>query len=127
MPNRRLLRINELIRAELADLLRRETEDPQLHNLISFTEVRTAPDFTAAKVYVSIYGTDEEMAVTMARLRKAARFFRRELAARLNLRHTPLINFELDPSIKQGQRVMELLGTIEASASADRASSEGSS
>ena len=124
MPNRRLLRINELIRAELADLLRRETEDPQLHSLISFTEVNTAPDFTAARVYVSIYGTDEEMAATMARLRKAARFFRRELAARLNLRHTPQINFELDPSIQRGQRVMELLGSIEAQAAPDGARAE---
>jgi ribosome-binding factor A len=118
VPNRRLLRVNELIRAELADLLRRETEDPQLHSLISFTEVNTAPDFTAARVYVSIYGTDEEMAATMARLRKAARFFRRELAARLNLRHTPQLNFELDPSIQRGQRIMELLGAIESQAAA---------
>ena len=113
MPNRRMLRINELIRAEMADLLRRETEDPLLHTLISFTEVNTAPDFSHAKVFVSIYGTDEEMAATMVRLRKAARFFRRELAARLNLRHTPLILFDLDPSIKRGARVMELLGDIE--------------
>ena len=124
MPNRRLLRINELIRAELADLLRRETEDPQLHSLISFTEVRTTPDFTTARVYVSIYGTDEEMAATMARLRKAARFFRRELAARLNLRHTPQLNFELDPSIQRGQRVMELLGAIESEAGAGSGSEE---
>jgi ribosome-binding factor A len=121
-----LLRINELIRAELADLLRRETEDPLLHNLISFTEVRTTPDFTTARVFVSIYGTDEEMAATMARLRKAARFFRRELAARLNLRHTPQINFELDPSIQRGQRVMELLGAIESEAAAG-ARAEGQS
>jgi ribosome-binding factor A len=124
VPNRRLLRINELIRAELADLLRRETEDPQLHSLISFTEVNTAPDFTSARVYVSIYGSDQEMAATMARLRRAARFFRRELAARLNLRHTPQINFELDPSIQRGQRVMELLGAIEAEASAASAGPE---
>lgn len=115
MPNRRLLRINELIRAELADLLRRETEDPQLHSLISFTEVNTAGDFSIARVKVSIYGTDEEMAAIMHRLRKAARFFRRELAARLNLRHTPQLVFELDPSITRGQRVMELLSQIEIS------------
>lgn len=125
MPNRRLLRINELIRAEMAELLRRETEDPQLHSLISFTEVNTAPDFSNAKVYVSIYGTDQEMAAIMARLRKAARFFRRELAARLNMRHTPVIEFELDPSIQRGARVMELLSDIEAKAAA--APSEGTS
>jgi ribosome-binding factor A len=113
MPNRRILRINELIRAELADLLRRETEDPQLHSLISFTEVNTVGDLTLARVKVSIYGTDEEMAAIMHRLRKAARFFRRELASRLNLRHTPQLVFELDPSITRGQRVMELLSKLE--------------
>jgi ribosome-binding factor A len=113
MPNRRVLRINELIRAELADLLRRETEDPQLHSLISFTAVDTSPDLVQAKVHVSIYGTDEEIAQTLRRLRRAARFFRRELAARLNLRHTPLLTFELDPSILRGQRIMELINSLD--------------
>lgn len=113
MPNRRVLRINELIRAELADLLQRETEDPLLHNLISFTSVNTSPDLAQAKVHVSIYGTDEEIAQTMRRLRRAARFFRRELASRLNLRHTPALTFELDPSIQRGQRIMELINTLD--------------
>lgn len=113
MANRRLLRINEAIRAELAELLQRETEDPQLGSLISFTEVDTRPDFSQARVYVSVYGTPEEEHAIIERLRHAARFFRRELAARLNLRHTPELVFELDPSIRRGQRVMELLGGIE--------------
>jgi ribosome-binding factor A len=46
-------------------------------------------------------------------MRKAARFFRRELAARLNLRHTPELNFELDPSIARGARILQLLNDLQ--------------
>lgn len=114
MANRRLLRLNDLLREELADLLRRETEDPELQGLISIVEVDTSPDLVLAKVYFSTLGDDEHTARVLKRIRKAARFFRRELAARLNLRHTPELDFQLDPSIARGARVMELLGQIEA-------------
>jgi ribosome-binding factor A len=110
--SRHILRLNGLIREELSELLRRETEDPELQGLISITEVDTESDLKLAKVYVSMLGDDEQMARVMHRLGKAARFFRRELARRLNLRHTPELEFHLDPSIARGARVMELLGAL---------------
>jgi ribosome-binding factor A len=113
MPSKHVLRLNGLLREELSDLLRRETEDPELQGLISITEVDTASDLSLARVYVSMLGTDEEMARVMRRLGKAGRFFRRELARRLNLRHTPELEFHLDPSIARGARVMELLAALD--------------
>ncbi len=114
MPSRRILRVNELLREELSDLLRRETEDPELQTLISITEVDTSPDLRTAKVYFSTLGDDEQMARVLRRMRKAARFFRRELAARLDMRHTPELDFQLDPSIARGARIMALLADIQA-------------
>src|SRR5437762_4970399 len=113
MPSRRLLRINDLIRDEIADLLRREAEDPELQTLISIVEVDTSPDLRFAKVYFSTLGDDEHTAKVLRHLRKAARFFRREIAQRLNLRHTPELDFQLDPSIARGARIMELLANLE--------------
>ena len=114
MANSRYIqRLNAQLREELSDLLRREVEDPELQTLISITEVSASPDLRVAKVYVSTLGDDEQMVRVLRRLRKAARFFRRELAQRLNLRHTPELSFELDPSLARGARVMELLAALQ--------------
>ena len=117
MPSRRIQRVNELLREELSDLLRREVEDPELQTLISITEVDTSPDLKVAKVYFSTLGDEEHTARVFKRLRRAARFFRRELAARLDMRHTPELDFQLDPSIARGARIMELLADIQTETS----------
>jgi ribosome-binding factor A len=59
-------------------------------------------------VFVSFLD-DEHQKEIMQRLRKAARFFRREIAERINLPHTPEIEFVYDPSIARGARVLALL------------------
>ena len=113
MASRRQQRLNQLLREEIAKLLRHETEDPQLASLITITEVDVSPDIQRAKVFVSVLAEEEEAEATLKRLRHAARFFRRELADRLNLRHTPQLDFELDKSIARGARVLQLLRDIE--------------
>jgi ribosome-binding factor A len=113
MPSRRLLRLNELIREEVADLLARELRDPRLSGLITITDVETTPDLAVSRVYVSVLGTDEEAAEALRALRHAAGFLRREIAARLRLRRMPALEFRPDPSLARGARVLELLREIE--------------
>jgi len=117
VAGRRIQRINALIRDELAELFRREVKDPQLDEMISITEVDTAPDLSITHVYVSVLGDEEKARRTIERLRHAARFFRRELAERINLRHTPEIDFRLDTSIARGARVLQLLRELESARS----------
>ena len=114
MPTRRMQRLNDLIRDELADLLMHQTRDERLHGLISVTGVETAPDLSHSKVFISVFGEEEEVTQTLERMRHAASFFRRELAARLNLRHTPEIDFRLDRSIAEGARINLLLKEIQS-------------
>jgi ribosome-binding factor A len=114
VASRRILRINEVLRDELAQLLRHETDDPELQTLISITEVDTSPDLRFARVFFSTLADDEQTARIWKHLRKASRFFRRELAQRLDLRHTPELEFELDRSLARGARVLELLAEIQA-------------
>ena len=113
MVSRRQQRLNQLLREQIAQLLRHETEDPQLASLISITEVEVAQDLQRAKVFVSVLAEEKEAEATLKRLRHAARFFRRELAERLNLRHTPQLDCQLDTSIARGTRVLGLLREIE--------------
>jgi ribosome-binding factor A len=109
MDKRRQQRINQLLREEIADLLRTETDDPVLSSLISITDVQITPDYERAKVFVSYLEEGEEGEAILKRLHRAARFFRREIAERLNLKHTPELLFVKDESIARGARVIQLL------------------
>ncbi len=112
MVSRRIERVNEQIKEEIAALLQRETQDPRLRGVISITGVETSPDLRNATVHVSILGSDEEVQQAMTALQHASGYFRREMAGRLRLRHVPELTFRLDTSISQGARVLELLREV---------------
>ena len=112
--SRRLQRIDDQIRDVLAYLLAQETQDPHLQGIISITGVETMPDLSTSRIFVSVLGTSEEAEETIAHIRHASSFFRRELAARLNLRRTPELDFRLDRSIAEGARIDQLLREIES-------------
>jgi ribosome-binding factor A len=115
MPSRRIERINHLLRQEIADLLRREVKDATLSTaLISITEVDTSPDLRSAKVYFSVYGEQEEVEAARSHLNRAAGFLHHNLKERLDLRHTPHLEFILDHSLERGDRIMRLMRSIEA-------------
>ncbi len=126
MDKRRQQRINQLLREEIADLLRNETDDPVLASLISVTEVEITPDYERAKVFVSYLEEGEEGAAIMKRLQRAARFYRRELAERLNLKHTPELVFVKDESIARGTRVLQLLRQVSPGNAEGSGAAEGS-
>jgi len=109
---RRIERVNELIKEELAALLQREIQDPRMSAMTSITAVDTSPDLRNATVRVSILGSEDDVQQTMAALRHAAGFLRRELAGRIRLRYVPELSFKLDTSIEKGARVLELLKEI---------------
>jgi ribosome-binding factor A len=113
MPSRRMLRINSIIRDELAELMSREIQDPRLGGVISITEVETADDLSICHIYVSVLADEDKARETLNHLRHAASFFRKEIAARINLRHTPEMDFRLDRSIAEGQHLMDLMRGIE--------------
>ena len=114
MPSRRIERINHLLRQEIADLLTREVKDAKLHEaMISITDVETSPDLRNAKVYFSVYGDDDTVEAAGQHLRRASGFLHHNLKERLDLRHTPHLEFVLDQSLARGDRIMRLMRTIE--------------
>jgi ribosome-binding factor A len=114
VPSRRIERINHLLRQEIADLLTREVKDAKLHEaMISITDVETSPDLRNAKVYFSVYGDDDTVEAARQHLRRASGFLHHNLKERLDLRHTPHLEFVLDQSLARGDRIMRLMRTIE--------------
>ncbi len=113
--SRRSQRLEDQIRSDVSDILRREVTDPRLSNgaIISITDVELTEDLRFARIYVSILGSDEQVREAFAGIRHAAGFLRHGLAQRMTMRFVPELAFYLDPSVARGARVMELLKQIE--------------
>lgn len=101
-------RVAEQMRQELSDVIQREIRDPR-KGWVTVTRVEMSPDLHYAKVFVSVYGDEEAQQVTMKVLTRAASFIRGVIGRRVRLRQTPELRFFLDDSIKQSQRILDLL------------------
>lgn len=107
--SRRTEQVNELLREELSGLLAREVRDPRVSGIVSITGVDVSPDLRHAKVWVSVYGSDEDRASTMEALHAARAFLRRELSHRLHLKNTPDLVFEADTTMERAQELTDIM------------------
>ena len=80
--------------------------------MTSVTGVEVTPDLKFCKVYISVLGDEEAKADTMAGLKSAAGFIRRELARTVNLRNTPELKFVMDQSIEYGMKMSKLIDEV---------------
>jgi len=111
----RTTRVNELLRAEISELLLREVKDPRVsRGMVTITEVQVTPDLRHAVVYVSHLGTEAERKEALEGLKNSAHFLHRELVHRLSLRNVPELVFKFDPSIERGARLAELINQVGA-------------
>ncbi|HVC32758.1 MAG TPA: 30S ribosome-binding factor RbfA [Chloroflexota bacterium] len=113
MPTRRIARLNEQVRADLAELITREMKDPRLAGLVSVTAADLTPDLRHAHVFISVLGSEEERKKTFQAIQNAAGFLRTQLAARMTTKRAPELHFALDASIERGQRIMQLLHEVD--------------
>ena len=105
-------RINEEIRKELSSIIRNDIKDPRLSAMVSVTQVDVTKDLRYAKVFVSIFGNDDEKNSTLTALRSSTGFMRKEVGHRVNLRYTPELIIELDSSIEHGLHMNALFESI---------------
>lgn len=111
--NRRVARVAELVRREVSQLLFDGIKDERVgRGMASVTDVDVSGDLQHAKIFVSVYGTDEARAETMAGLKSATGYVRSELGKRLRLRRTPEVIFLEDRSIERGTKVLSLLNRL---------------
>lgn len=80
--------------------------------MVSITNVDVSGDLQHAKIYVSIYGTDEARSKTMAGLKSATGYVRRELGRRIRLRRTPEVMFIEDRGLEGGDQMLNLLNQL---------------
>lgn len=96
---------------ELSGIIR-ELKDPRIGPMTSVMDAYVAPDLKTCKVFISVLGDGKAQKDTMDGLNSAKGFIRHELAARLNLRNTPELIFELDRSIERGVEMSKLIDEV---------------
>ncbi len=105
--------INDEVHRALSQIIR-GVKDPRISPLTSITAVEVAPDLKTCKVWVSVYGQEEDGKRTMEGLRRAAGYVRAELARTVNLRYTPEITFLFDDSIAYGVAMSHKIDEVTA-------------
>ena len=109
-PSQRMLRVGELVRHVMADILSRGiVADPILDtHPVTVPEVRMSPDLKLATVYVMPLGGTDVGPVIEA-LERHKRLVRGELAGKVNLRFEPDVRFRADDSFEHSSRIDRLL------------------
>jgi ribosome-binding factor A len=111
-PSQRTLRVAELVRHALAEMLARgDVHDPVIEgHMITVPEVQMSPDLRVATVYVMPLGGRDAKDVVAA-LERNKRFLRGEIAHRVNLKFSPDIRFRIDERFSEAERIEKLLRT----------------
>jgi ribosome-binding factor A len=104
----RMRRVNEAVREVVSARLAEGLRDPRI-GFVTVTSVETSTDLRQARVYVSVLGSDEERAETLAGLESAHGLLQQAVATELRMKHTPTLQFVFDESIDRGMRISELL------------------
>ena len=110
--SQRQLRVGELIRHAVADMLSRgEVHDPVLEtHMITIPEVRMTADLKLATVYVMPLG-GRDVKQVLAALNDNKKYLRGEIAHRVNLKFAPDIRFRADERFDEAERIEKLLRT----------------
>lgn len=106
--NRRTIRLNQLLREELARLVRVEIKDPRVRS-VTVTRVDASQDLSYADVYVRTLTDEIPVEEAIAGLESAEGFVRRRLGRELHLRRIPDFRFYADRALEHVQRIEVLL------------------
>jgi len=103
-------RVNEAIRQVLSDMVP-TLKDPRI-GFVTVTGVEAATGFEHATVFVSVFGTEAEQRRTLEGLEAARGILQARVARELQLRRTPVLSFEYDPTVERGVRLGKMIDEL---------------
>lgn len=109
MAKYRTGRINEEMKKEISAIVMNGLKDPRITAMITITDVEVTSDLRYAKVYASIFGSEEQKEESFLGLKNSAGFIRREVGKRIQLRYVPELIFVKDETIDHGMHIDELI------------------
>jgi ribosome-binding factor A len=114
MRSKRQKRVADQIREILSELLMHEVRDPRL-GTVTVMDVDIERELMYADVWVSSFEGEEAREPVLTALHSAQGFLRRELGSRMRMQHTPELRFHWDESLEYGDRIENLLGSLDIS------------
>jgi ribosome-binding factor A len=102
-------RVRKALMREIADILQK---DIKVEGLVSVMDVEVAHDNSFAKVFYSVFGSEEQKKKAIEVVEKSTSKIRYEVGKRIRLRLTPELRFIFDDSVERGTKVTELINKI---------------
>ena len=111
---RRVEKFSALIKREISQILLLGIRDARVHQaMVTITGVEVSGDLQHCKIYVSVFGDQNQKNVVIEGLIASIGFLRGELARNLQMRRAPELSFYLDKAIEKGTSVLNLLDKLE--------------
>ena len=105
-------RVRKTLMKEIADIIQKQLKDSRIHGIVSVTDIEISHDNTFAKVYYSVFASDEEKKSTIQAITDNTSKIRYEVGKRIHLRLTPELKFIPDDSLERGANVTQLINKI---------------
>lgn len=113
MKSSRTEKLNSEFRKIIYDIIKNELNIPTVSEMFSVTEVDVAPDLKSAKVYVSVYSTDQDKKkATFLGIKDNASKIRRSLSSKMRIKYVPELRFYEDGALEYGNKIDKILSTI---------------
>jgi ribosome-binding factor A len=106
----RTKRVAAQIQRELAQLIQFEIKDPRI-GLVTVSGVDVSKDLGHAKIYVTMFNTENSVEEVLVVLNHAAGFLQHELGRRIKMRVTPQLTFLYDASVERGANLSALINS----------------
>ena len=114
MSTKRLTRVNELLRREIAELVLRTLTNHDVDgSSATVTHVITSSDLRSARVLVSVLGDAAMQESVLNHLRENRARIQSAMSRHVILKYTPKLTFQLDDSLQQGDRILRLIEEME--------------
>ena len=110
-PNQRMRRVNKILQEAIAEECR-NLKDPRI-GFLTVTGVSSAPDLRNATVYYTVLGDEAAQREAANALEAASSRVRLAVGPQLRLKYLPHLQFAVDPSIEEGERIDRILQGIE--------------
>jgi ribosome-binding factor A len=108
MTSDRMRRVDEAIRQVVGDAVASDLKDPRV-GFVTVTDVRTSADLSHARVYVSVFGSEQAREESLNGLRSAHGYLQSRIASELHLKRTPTLDFAYDDTTDRAMRVDALI------------------
>ena len=110
MPNHKIAKISSDLTRVISEIIFNESRD-ELLKTITITYAKVSRDLSYAKIYFTSL-SDLDKATLVKEVNEASSFIRGKVSEKLDLRHTPILEFVYDDSIAYGERIEKIIKEI---------------